>query len=209
MLWLREASKHFPVYLYEAQPEDCPDCLAYPREEVYKYFAEYYTASDEFKYFTNSITWMIALAIMQLCPDPKGQPVEGAQIAVYGVDMQVAGSEGNSEYGYQRPSCEWAVGYAMGRGIPLTLPDQSDLCKTSFTYGDEEDFYFRKRVAAKKNELEQTRVMAVNQRTAARDQEMRSLGAKDILEWIERGHMPGDEGMGQVPIAHGHQIPMG
>ena len=208
MLWMREASKHFPVYLKQLQDE-CPDCLAYPYDDVYKYFGEYYTANDRFKYFTNSITFMMAKAIMQLCPDPKGQPVEGAHLAVYGVDMQVAGSEGNSEYGYQRPSCEWAAGYCMGKGIQFTVPDESDLCKSAFVYGDEEEFYFRKRLAAKKNEVEMVRIQAVNQREQSRFQEGIQIGAKSMLEWLERSHLPGDDGIGQAPIAHGQKIPMG
>ena len=208
ILWLSEASKLFPVYLRGPRPE-LPSCLLYPFPDVFKYFSKYYTADEEFRYFTNSITFMVALAVMQLCPDPDETPPEGAQIGIWGVDMQVAGPEGNSEYGYQRPSCEWIIGYCMGRGIQLTLPAESDLCKTAFVYGDEEEFYLRKRIAAHKADLEQRRIMAVNQREQSRFVEGQMIGAINTVNWFERSHLPGDDGMGQVPIAGGHNIPMG
>jgi hypothetical protein len=44
----------------------------------------------------------------------------------------------NSEYGPQRPSCEWMLGIAAGLGIRLNIPPQADLLKTSFLYGFEE-----------------------------------------------------------------------
>ena len=44
----------------------------------------------------------------------------------------------NSEYAEQRPSCEYYLGVAKGRGIKLYLPVESDLLKTRFIYGYDE-----------------------------------------------------------------------
>jgi hypothetical protein len=207
LLWLQDAGKHFPVYLREAH-EKLPNCLAYPYQEVYEYFGN--------NYFTNSITFMIGLAIMELTERvtlSDGREIvyakEGAELGVWGVDMMVSGDilGAGSEYGYQRPSCEWALGWARGCGLEVHIPDSSDLCKTAFPYGDEEEFYFRPRIAEYVAGMEQRRILAVNTRTEARDAEMQAIGAKSAMEWLYRSHMPGDVGFGQVPVAHGHRIP--
>jgi hypothetical protein len=60
--------------------------------------------------------------------------MEGAtHIGVWGVDMAV-----DSEYFYQRPSCEFALGAAFGLGIKLYIPAEADLLKTTHLYGFEE-----------------------------------------------------------------------
>ena len=196
--WLREAAGLFPLYLKTEQTE-VPGALVYPREDVYKYFGR--------QYFTNSITYMIALAIMELAPDHK--PIEGAEIGVWGVDMMVSGGivGSESEYGYQRPSCEWVLGVAEGMGITIHIPEQADLLKSACDYGDDEQHYFRGRLNEHWQQMEMQRINAVNTRTQARDVEMQATGAKQTLEWIIRSHMPGDPSIGQVPIAHGHKVP--
>lgn len=76
-------------------------------------------------YFTNTVSWMIALAIH-----------EGADvIGLWGVDMAHA----ISEYGEQRPSCEFYLGLAMGRGIEVFVAPESDLLKTPGQYGLTDD----------------------------------------------------------------------
>jgi hypothetical protein len=44
----------------------------------------------------------------------------------------------NTEYHYQRPSCEFALGIAFGLGIKIYIPPQADLLKTVHLYGFEE-----------------------------------------------------------------------
>jgi len=208
LTWLKEASKLFPVYMKETR-EEFPDALVYPRDKVYEYFGT--------RYFTNSITWMIGLAIMELAPGKTvetAKAVKGAEIGVWGVDMMVAGSalDSGSEYGYQRPSCEWALGIAKGLGIKVHVPDQSDLLKSAFDYGDEGDTgYFRNRLRDYMANTEGRRVNAVNTRTQARDQEMQCVGASQACEWLYRAHLPGDSGSlhGQISAPDGHKIPQG
>lgn len=64
--------------------------------------------------FESSVAYMLALAIH-----------EGAEeIGIWGVTM-----EGNDEYAYQRPNCEYLIGLARGRGIKVFVHERSSLCK--------------------------------------------------------------------------------
>ncbi len=129
--WLQSLS--IPVYMQEAYQE-MPTAAKYPKEEILAMFPR--------RYFTNSISWMIALAIYEGYTD----------ISLYGVDMATS-----SEYQDQRPSCEYFIGYCEGKGINFYLPEESDLLKTPFLYGfeDEKKDAFRVKLLARKQEMEQ------------------------------------------------------
>lgn len=74
-------------------------------------------------YFTNTISYMICLGIL-----------EGfKEIHVYGVDMAVG-----TEYECQRSSCEFFLGWAAGLGIKIFIPQEADLLKTRHLYAFEE-----------------------------------------------------------------------
>jgi hypothetical protein len=201
--WLREASKYFPVYVREPRPE-LPDAIAFPRHLIYEYFNDGLGAPIE--YFTNSISWMIAAAIMELVPEPGGRCVDGAHIGVWGVDMMQGGGEG-SEYGWQRPSCEWLLGWARGAGVKVSVPAESDLLKSAYQYGDDESFYFRKRITAYRKDVSAQLAEAERAMNANRDHGLRMQGANGALEWVERSHMPGDDGsrVGRAPILNAHK----
>lgn len=102
-----------PVYMQQHW-DIIPKSEPYPIEEVLHRFG---------RYFTNSVSYIIAMAIMS----------GATEIGCFGIDMSAA-----SEYGFQRPSCEWMLGVAAGLGIRLNIPPQSDLLKTKFLYGFEE-----------------------------------------------------------------------
>lgn len=90
------------LYMQEAY---FPFSERYPFEEVSA------TVGD---YFNSSIAYLLALAIH-----------EGAdRIGLWGVDMLDA-----EEYGYQRPNCEYLIGFARGRGIDVVVHETSPLCK--------------------------------------------------------------------------------
>lgn len=102
-----------PVYMQD-QHSDIPNSIKYPKADmVFKYGS----------YFTNSISWMLAIAI------DEGYK----EVHIYGVDM----AQG-SEYHDQRPSCEYFIGLARGKGITVVIPEQSDLLKAPHLYGFEE-----------------------------------------------------------------------
>ena len=102
-----------PVYMQQHW-DIIPKSIPYPLQEVIAKFGNY---------FTNSVSYMIALAIME----------NATEIGCYGVDMATA-----TEYGPQRPSCEFFLGIAAGLGIKLRVPDKADLLKTRFLYGFQE-----------------------------------------------------------------------
>jgi len=110
--WLK-AQKNFPIYMLGTDEKDAevPMRIDYPRKEITETFGSY---------FTNSISWEIALAIY-----------EGfKEIHLYGVEMALSG-----EYGYQRPSVEYFIGLARGLGIKVFLPERCDLLTTVTLYG--------------------------------------------------------------------------
>jgi hypothetical protein len=110
------------IPIYMQQPlHIVPNAVQFPLDKVLSTFPR--------KYFTNTISYMIALALL-----------EGfTTIGIYGVDMAVSSPlRGQNEYSHQRPSCEYFVGLAEGRGVEVIIPDESDLLKTNFLYSFEE-----------------------------------------------------------------------
>lgn len=78
-------------------------------------------------YFNNTVSWLLALAIM-MRPEWLG---------IYGVDM-AQDHLLQAEYSEQRPSCEYFVGLAEALGIDVTIPGGSDLLKATHLYGYED-----------------------------------------------------------------------
>ncbi len=102
-----------PLFLQDVDP-DLPASVKYPIEEITKEFGTY---------FTNSVSYMIALAIK----------FKYDEIELFGVEMEL-----DKEYAHQRPSCEYFLGIAAGRGIKVTLPDQSPILRSRQLYGYKE-----------------------------------------------------------------------
>jgi len=117
------AALDIPVYMQFKNPL-VPKSVAFPWQQIVECLGNY---------LTNTISWQIALAI---CDGFE-------EIQIYGVDMAV-----DTEYHHQRPSCEYFLGVAAGRGIKIFLPDTSDLLKTRFLYGVHEhmELPFRNRI---------------------------------------------------------------
>ena len=126
-----------PVYI---RPQDygyfdIPNAVPLPFGQI---------AEDFHPYFTNSVSYELAMAI--------GMGFK--EIHVYGVDM----AQDNileAEYAFQRPSCEFFLGVAVGRGIKLFLPSGCDLLVTSHLYGLEDVGPIRGKQEARFQELGQ------------------------------------------------------
>lgn len=97
-----------PVYLHDEPDESIPTGIRYPYEDVCKTIGSNYFA-------TNTLPYMVALAIHQ----------GFERIKVYGVGM------GEQDIGdsYARPSMEFVLGLAVGKGIEVWVPDDSPLLK--------------------------------------------------------------------------------
>ena len=135
-----------PVYMQEKYP-DIPASVRYPLEEMVEEFGIPRTNDMQTKdaYFTNTISFMIALAIYEGFTD----------IYIYGVDMAVA-----IEYREQRPSCEYYIGIAKGRGINIYMPAECDLLKSRFIYGyeDEKKHAFQLKLKKTISEMQQRKL---------------------------------------------------
>ena len=163
--FLRRCEK--PVVVWRPRPE-WPSSVAFPRD----------AATDAFgRYFTNSISWMTAHAILEIGGDaqawaqqqvdelindnPTLEPLSpvlldsarhqflaNSEIHIYGVDM----AQG-TEYANQRPSCEYFLGLAAGMGIQIHVPPTSDLLKNTVLYGVEDDSFLRLKLDEREKEL--------------------------------------------------------
>lgn len=134
--WLEAGAAGMPVYVW-APDEAWPSAVPYPKD---------WALERHGRYFTNSVSWMIALAIDLMIP----RLAEGREctLGVWGIDM----AQG-TEYAAQRPSCEYFLGVARGLGINVIVPDDSDLLKTASLYGAEDGGQLRTKLLAREQEL--------------------------------------------------------
>ena len=143
-----------PIYM-QAPVKPVPNAVLFPLDDMVKMFGDY---------FTNSISYMLALAI-----------AEGfSEIWVLGVDMAV-----DTEYHWQRPSCEYFIGLARGRGIRVMLPDECDLLKTRFLYGFHEiqELAFSKKLKSMRVSMIRRQQKAIGQLEMAKKQVEQYQGA--------------------------------
>ncbi len=176
--WLKEQTK-FPIYM-QRQEETVPMSIPYPKDEIVEHFG---------LYFTNSISWMLALAIY-----------EGFEaIHIYGVDMAQ-----DDEYREQRPSVEWLIGWAqalLGRE-KVYIPAQSDLMKTAWLYPFEEDSPIRAKIESRRNELINRRNQLQGQLNNMHAELMNINGAAENMNYVEKAWLSSvrEQKPGQVII---------
>lgn len=165
------ASQTRPVYVQPQYEDAFPAAVGYPLEEVFEEFPS--------RYFTNHISWMIALAIYQ----------DVDEIGIYGVDMALQGGE----YEYQRPSVEYFIGIARGRGIPVEVPDSCDLLKTTRLYGvDDGQSPFDKKVRAREDELNDRINQVEDQIEQLQAQDAQLAGAVNAYAELAQNGVPED-----------------
>ncbi len=130
------ADAAFPIYVrgqdLAVAAEWGIDAVAYPRDQILAQFQPY---------FNNTVSWLLAMAIM----------MGFKEIQIYGVDM-AQDNVMHAEYSEQRPSCEWLLGIAQGQGIRVVIPPGSDLLKASHLYGFDDDAH-RAKLLARSREL--------------------------------------------------------
>lgn len=169
--WLK--SVQFPIYIWPEFMDrwDIPYAVPYPKQEVLEHFG---------RYFTNTVSWMLALAILE----------DFKKIGVYGIDMAQ-----DTEYQNQRPSCEYFLGWAQGAGIEVFLPTSSDLLKTPFLYGSENGGPMRAKMEARLKELTQRRNEMLNEQNQKGAQLQQVVGAlEDTQYWLRAWSTPQIQG---------------
>jgi hypothetical protein len=156
-----------PVYVWKPKPE-WPTAVAFPKDEIIARYG---------RYFTNSVSWMTAHALMEMedmaqayaleqvahfvKENPAGEALApalglaisrdvmgGCALHIYGVDMAQA-----EEFSRQRPSVEYFLGLAAGRGVDIYVPPTSDLLKCAFLYGVDDDTAMQVKMADRIKEL--------------------------------------------------------
>lgn len=148
--WARDCG--IPFYMYDRQP-DVPTSVKYPLDAILGIY--------QADYFTSTIPYMLALALLEIDAAVQGRMQQwfrdlqaqgqGEQlldprfhiqdvvkamygdytIGIYGIDLIVGG-----EYFHEKPCAEFWVGAAcLGRGIRVEIPAESALCKQLHRYG--------------------------------------------------------------------------
>jgi hypothetical protein len=161
MAWLQkmgEAGK--AIYCINETP-DIKGSVTYPLAAMEAEFGRYF--------WTSSLSYMLALAIMQ-------KPTE---IGLWGVDMSAV-----EEYAQQRPGCHFFVWMAQLRGIKITTPAQSDLLRPPARYGYTSVTHMQQKLIARKAELKQREAaLALQYENTVREQ-MFIKGALDDLQYV-------------------------
>jgi hypothetical protein len=190
-----------PIFMQEAHP-DYPTVIAFPKNRIIEEFGkrvlpplEYIpSVANAADYFTNSIGWMIALAILELTEVKK---VNGrdqrvakpdARLAVVGVSMAA-----DSEYIAQKPNVEFWIGRAMGYGIDVWVPDDAHILKAATLYGYASSAPLAIRLQSDKDDLRKKTVELVQQeqQLAAQLEQVRYQlvavrASKDYINGLER-----------------------
>ncbi len=104
-----------PVYMQEKHP-DLPNSVKFPIDEVIDCLG--------IDYFGSTFAFMLGLAIYE----------KYDRIGIWGVDLNTT-----EEYAYQRPNAEFLIGLAIGRGIKVRLPPNTNLLRAPGRYGWEQE----------------------------------------------------------------------
>lgn len=160
-----------PIYMQD-HFDLIPNSVPYPREEVKKEF--YLPIMDKNLYVTNTITWMILLALHEGYTD----------ISLYGIHMAH-----DTEYAYQRSSCSWAIGIIHGwmmAGLPykLFIHGDSSLLKAEYEYGFDEPTNLMEFVKGRSAGMTAGINEVANKISKLREQQLRTEGAKSEADFM-------------------------
>jgi hypothetical protein len=162
-----------PVYMQEPRPE-FPSSRGLPRQELMECFGDQAMGGRVgCDYFTNSISWMFALALYETSEwvTVKGRKLrlceQGTKIHMYGVDMAA-----DTEYAAQRPSVEFWVGVGKSMGCEMYIPDNSDILKAPALYGFDTSAPLRVKMQGRTKILREQKMQLAAQRNQVQAQLM-------------------------------------
>ena len=179
--WLATDHGDRPVFMF-APDERVKNAVQYPLREVVSMFGRWLPDGRPEIYVQSTVDWMILAALLEFVNDAneKQEPVRGT-LGIYGVDMAMG-----QEYAAQRPSCEHWLGIARGMGLTVYVPQTCDLMKAPYVYGLNSYDAVAKKMAARRQELEQQLSQVSQAEAQARDRKMAVRGALDDLNWVEQ-----------------------
>lgn len=156
-----------PIYT-QAVDARVPNAVPYPKDAVVKECGSY---------FNNSVSWAIALAMH----------LKAEKIGLWGIDMAINQKTGDDEYEHQRPSCEYLIGLARGRGFDVYIHPNSSLLKCDHLYGFDLQACERMRLRLqRKQELRKRMASADDVIRQGLEAKHRLAGALEQLEIIEQ-----------------------
>jgi len=120
--WLRTNPWDIPIYT-NLTAKDIKGGVVYPLAEVCELLEPVRRGEARIKYFNSSFDYMLGLALLE----------KFERIEVYGFDMA-----GDNEYQKQKPSAEFWLGVAIGRGVEVWLPPDCMLLKSELYGGNEQ-----------------------------------------------------------------------
>lgn len=171
--WLTKQTR-FPIYMQKKEP-DIPMSVRFPVEAFFKVFP---------RYFTNSISWELATAILETM-QARALGFQGfTDIYIFGVDMAT-----DSEYAFERPCVEYHIGWAKGLGINVHVPQKSDLLKSMWLYPYEDSSPMRTKIQSRRAELRDRINNLAIQEQNSRDARNQLIGACENMNYIEMGWM--------------------
>ena len=170
------STKDHPLYIQKPHPE-LPHATVFPADAVTDAFG---------RYINNTVSWLIGYAMLQ----------EGVtDIGLWGIDMAQHGAGLKSEYAHQRPSCEFFLGVAAGKGIHVHIPATSDLlkCRQVYGYNTNDDFLVKCQARTKelRDQLMKAEQEASQYQQKANELKQRGLvlrGALDDQDWVTEYH---------------------
>ena len=173
LTWLQKAT--IPIYMVD-HFADIPASQPFPRAEVKAHFAKH-NLSIRTSYWTNTISWMLGMAIM-----------EGyTEIGLWGVDMAQ-----DTEYRHQRPSVEYWIGVGQGMGVNIFVPPECDILQTAFEYGFEEEGHhlFAQKLNGRRAELQRGLNQMQNEIAVLNDRMQATNGQLQEIAVIQGRYMP-------------------
>lgn len=164
--WLK--SQSFPVYMQEKN-DSVPGAVVFPRDAILEKFS---TPTRRAWFFTSSVTWMMAHALMQ-----------GAkEIGLFGIDMAAT----EEHYSGQKAGCLHMIDRAEAMGCTVTVPFESCLAAPLPLYGYSEATNFGRKLNVRLHEIAQMRAQLVAQRDKLTQEISYFDGATEDLKYVMR-----------------------
>lgn len=174
--WLAAMAQQRRVWTQDAPPEGWPEARQFPRQEITETFKDLLFLDPTWgkEYIASGPAWILLNEYRQ-----------GAEeFVITGIHLAT-----QREYVDQRPNFEYLIGYLLGRGCRITLPQRTPVCKAPHVYGYEPRLTVEKdRLAAKAHKVNQRRSQVIGDLLHSRRWSRRSARLRDELVRLDVEH---------------------